>query len=345
MKAHPTRAEVDDLAIAWLAERDDGFSPARAREFAQWVRADSRHAAAVARMEQTLGLLGELPEFRAELNTAFDRAATVVPFSPAAGAAMSRQRSRRTRWLGGLGFAAVLALATLAAWRLQPRPEDVHYATTASGYQRARLADGSMVELNSASAIRVQFSAAERHVSIESGEAHFNVSPDTTRPFVVNAGDVFVRAVGTSFSVRFARDGAVEVIVTEGTVRVGRGDSHDPAGAAAAPLVAGGERLVMPTHAPLPRVEKVPPEAMRLALAWREPLAEFADVPLADVVARFNGRNRVQLVIESGELGRRLIGGTFAVDEAEAFVRLLERDGEIVGERRGENEILLRRAR
>ena len=83
MKPNPSSAAIEDTAITWLTERDDGFSPAREREFAQWLRADPRHAATVARLEQTLGRLGEMPAFRAELNTAFDRAAPLVPFPPA----------------------------------------------------------------------------------------------------------------------------------------------------------------------------------------------------------------------------------------------------------------------
>ena len=58
-----------------------------------------------------------------------------------------------------------------------------------------------------------------------------------------------------------------------------------------------------------------------------------------DVIARFNARSRIQLFLADPALADRRIGGTFALDEAEAFVRLLERDGEIVGERRGETAI------
>ena len=60
MTPSPSNAAIEDVAIAWLAERDDGFSATREREFAQWLRADPRHAATVARLEQTLGLLNEL---------------------------------------------------------------------------------------------------------------------------------------------------------------------------------------------------------------------------------------------------------------------------------------------
>ena len=361
MKTNSSNAAIEEAVIAWLTERDDGFSPAREREFAQWLRADPRHAAAVTRLEQTLGLLGELPKFRAELNTAFDRAAPVVPFPPATAEPSTRRLRRWPRACAWAGVAAALAVGALTGWRALRPPGETLYTTTVAGYERARLDDGSTLELNAASAVRVQFSNAERRVSLESGEAHFAVAHDTARPFIVSAGGIAVRAVGTAFNVRYAPDGAVEVTVTEGKVAVSGVERVDPnalsAGATANParwsqrappqatLVSAGERIVLPKHAPLPTVEKVDPTALRAALAWQGRLADFAEAPLADVVARFNSRGHIQLVLADPELGRRLIGGTFALDEAEAFVRLLVRDGEIVGERRSATEIHLRRAR
>ena len=344
MNLNLSHAAIEEVAIAWLSERDEGFSATREREFAQWLRADPRHAAAVARLEQTLGLLNELPEFRVELNTAFDRAAPVVPFSPLAEVPPTRERRGRPRWLRWSGIAAALAVAGLTTWRVLPRPAEVSYATTVAGYQRARLADGSTVELNSASAVRVRFTAAERHVNLETGEAHFDVAHDTARPFVVHAAGVFVRAIGTAFNVRLSPDGAVEVIVSDGKVRVGHGVPDDPA-AAAASLVSAGERLLLPKQAALAAVERVTPEAMRTAFAWQERLATFDDAPLAEVVARFNARSRVQLIVTDPELKRSPIGGTFALDKSEAFVRILEQTGGIVGKRHGEYEILLQPGR
>ena len=346
MKPNPSSAAIEDAAITWLTERDDGFSPTREREFAQWLRADPRHAATVARLEQTLGLLGELPAFRSEINTAFDRAALVVAFPPATAeqptlAPAPRRWSRTFAWAG---LAAALALGSFLGWHALRPPATIHYTTTVAGYERARLDDGSTLELNAASAARVQFTAAERRVELTNGEAHFAVAHDTARPFIVNAGGIAVRAVGTAFNVRYTDAGAIEVTVTEGKVRVGQ---SGPASSSAesAPLVSAGQRMVLPRHAPPPTVEQVDPAALRAALAWQSRLADFAEAPLADVIARFNTRSRIQLFLADETLADRRIGGTFALDESEAFVRLLERDGEIIGERRGETEIHLRRAR
>ncbi len=346
MKTNSASAVIEDAAIAWLTERDDGFSPARERAFAHWLRTDPRHAAAVARLEQTLGLLGELPEFRSEINTAFDRAAPVVAFPPACAEqpTLARAPRRWSRAFAWAGLAAALALGSFVGWRALRPPPAIHYTTTVAGYERARLDDGSTLELNAASAVRVQFTPAERRVQLESGEAHFAVAHDTARPFIVSAGPIAVRAVGTAFNVRYTAGGDIEVTVTEGKVRVGQ---SGPASSAAesAPLVSAGQRIILPHHAPPPAVEQVDPAALRSTLAWQNRLADFAEAPLADVIARFNARSRIQLLIADETLADRRIGGTFALDEAEAFVRLLERDGEIIGERRGETEIHLRRAR
>jgi transmembrane sensor len=330
---------IEDAAIAWLTEREDGFSPPREREFAQWLRADPRHAATVARLEQTLNLLGELPAFRTEINEAFDRAAPVETF--ALFAPPSRRWPRALAWTG---LAAALTLGAFTGLQSLSRTPVAYYTTTVAGYERARLDDGSTLELNAASAARVQFTAAERRVQLESGEAHFAVAHDTARPFIVIAGKVAVRAVGTAFNVRYAANGDVEVIVTEGKVRIGHAGPSS-ASSESAPLVSAGQRLFLPNQTPAPVVEKIDPSTLRAALAWQSRLADFAEAPLADVIARFNARSRIQLILDDEQLAIRRIGGTFALDEAEAFVRLLERDGEIVGERRGETEIHLRRAR
>ena len=356
MKTNPSNAAIEDAAIAWLTERDDGFSPAREREFAQWLRADPRHAATVARLEQTLGLLGELPAFRTQLNNAFDRAAPIVPFPPITPPVVVRPARRRPRVFAGIGLAAALALSSFLGWHALRPPATIHYTTTVAGYERARLDDGSTLELNAASAARVQFTAAERRVELTNGEAHFAVAHDTARPFIVNAGGIAVRAVGTAFNVRYTAEGAVEVTVTEGKVSVGPALAAAPSVSArdnrpgqptsgGPTLVSAGQRMVLPRHAPPPTVEQVDPATLRAALAWQSRLADFAEAPLADVIARFNTRSLVQLFLADETLADRRIGGTFALDEAEAFVRLLERDGEIIGERRGETEIHLRRAR
>ena len=338
---------IEDIASQWLVERAEGLSPGRARAFERWRRADPRHAEALDRMEQTQALLAPLP-------FAADRLADVRGDADVH-AAHSRPRPRSApawRALGGL--AAAVAVAALAWWQWpasSPAPAAdpvLRYATASGGYERAVLDDGSTLELNADTEVRVDFAAAERRVTLLSGEAHFTVSRDPERPFVVTAGGYSVRAVGTAFNVRFAPV-EVEVTVTEGKVLVSPKESP-PSGFEPAehkPLVTAGQRVVIAAGSvpSAQKVETVAPAAMRAALAWQERRLVFADTPLREVVLQFNQRNRTQLVLGDSALGDKLVGGTFASDNVDAFVRLLENSGDIVFQHRAEHEIVLYRAR
>jgi transmembrane sensor len=324
---------IEAEAMAWLAERDEGFGPGRAEAFSAWIRRDQRHQAAVAELEQVLGQLQRLAERRDEVNAHFGR---VPPAGPAA-APVSRTAAwwRPAAWIGA---AAALAVGAFLGFRPDPSAAaaGILHATTSAGYERSRLADGSMLELNHSSSARVRFSDGERRVELESGEAHFEVAHDTARPFVVQAAGVAVRAVGTAFNVRHV-PGAVEVTVTEGRVAIGGPAAAD----GAAPLtLAAQERMVIPVVAASlvavpPVVERLAAAEVRTVLAWQRRVTDFSDTPLAEVVARFNRHHSLQLVVDDPALGARRIGGLFALDDVEAFVRLLERDGIIRAEREG----------
>lgn len=326
-------------ATEWLCERAAGFTAERAETFARWLAADARNRAAMKAVERTLELLDQLPEARAPLEARYGRTDEI---------GMTRAEETRRfgirRWFrlaGAMGLAALLVLAVLGGWSWQRARNADRFATPTSAQQRVALRDGSVVDLNEASEVRVQFSAAQRSVTLETGEAHFEVAHDPARPFVVTAGAVTVRAIGTAFNVRRAGD-SVDVVVTEGKVEVVR----DSAAPLAPARISAGERLRVETNedtaAPIERVE---PTTMRALLAWQDRITNFSDVPLRELVARFNRRNTTKLVLEGAELGERKLGGVFALDQVEVFVRLLEQEGEIISERRGAAEIVLRPAR
>jgi transmembrane sensor len=347
---------IEDAAADWLAERSEGFTPARAREFADWCRRDPRHATAVAQLEAACALLEKMPLVRSELQP-------VLPF-PGAARPAKKQTGPRV-WRLAAGLAAAVALVASAAWwqtgRAPAAAPALVYTTSAGGYERIVLADGSVLELNDRTEVRVDLQPRERRLALVVGEAHFTVAPDAARPFIVSAGGMAVRAVGTAFNVRIAA-AAVEVLVTEGRVAVA--ENAGPALAAGPPrgvsghrngpptsggptLLGANERLVVPKvlAAAAPAVEKISPETVRAALAWQERKLVFSETPLREVVAQFNRRNRLQLLLGDAALAARPVGGTFAADNVEGFVRLLEGSGTIAVERRDETTVILRAAR
>jgi transmembrane sensor len=123
-------------------------------------------------------------------------------------------------WRRSFAAAAACAiLATLAAalwWQTERYPL---YSTDVGERRSLTLADGSTVDLNARSSIRVEFTKTERHVELLGGQALFQVAKDSARPFIVRSAEATVRAVGTQFDVNRKPSGTT-VTVLEGRVAV-----------------------------------------------------------------------------------------------------------------------------
>ncbi len=336
---HPCPEEEHDpievAAMAWLLERDEGFAPGRDEAFARWRSADPAHAAAVARLEETWLMLEELEEV------------PVPSTSPHSVEAMPRPLVWRAAWVA-LASAAVVLLG-LRLWWAEPAPSETRHANSDTHLQRIVLTDGSVMTLNARTEVATRFSGSERRVVLAAGEAHFNVAHEKNRPFLVTVDGVTVRAVGTVFNVRVDR-GAVEVVVASGKVRLIQQEVVTTPTATAlanAPLLETGDRAVVGRAAAEPGVAitRLEPAQLREALAWQQEMLEFGNTPLREVIAQFNLRNKTQLRLAEPQLGERRVGGVFAADNVAAFVSLFERGGDVLVERNGDSEIVLRQAR
>lgn len=107
----------------------------------------------------------------------------------------------------------------------EEKNERVEYHTIwvpRGGEYNLQLADGSKVYLNAGSSLRypVRFAGKRREVVL-SGEGYFEVAKDTVRPFVVKAGEIDVRVLGTAFNVNaYPERGTVATTLVEGSVQV-----------------------------------------------------------------------------------------------------------------------------
>lgn len=337
-------ADLAAVASAWLARKDRGFTAEEQDRYFEWLRADPRHGAMVARLEKTWGALDALAEWRPTHSVQPNADLLARPQPPV---------RRWFRLVNAASAARVFAVAAAIGvglfvasplWRDAEAPAGT--VRVIPPPERLTLADGSVVDLNHDGKIEIDFTPETRRVRLVRGEAHFTVAKNPARPFIVDAGGVAVRAVGTAFDVRHA-SGAVEVLVTEGKVHVERPQApvvaSEPKTSPTA-LVAG-ERAVVNTAAPAvqPVVAAVSASEISRTLAWQGVRLEFGALPLAEVVTEFNLRNRQQLVVGDAATGRLRVGGSFRADNVDAFVRLLEASFGVSAERRADGALVLRR--
>jgi transmembrane sensor len=333
--------EIEARAAAWLAQRDAGWSERDERAFAEWIAENPRHDAAYRRLNGVWNHLGTLQHYRPSTRLHPDPDLLARP------AQAHRARALpRVRWMAPLAGLAAVALVSflLLGKDLRSRWHDAghSYVTPVGGFSRITLEDGSVMEMNTDSRVRVAFEAQQRRVFLERGEAHFTVAHDANRPFWVESNGFAVRAVGTAFDVHLTSQG-IDVLVTAGRVKLGR-QSHEEI--ESAPLLeAGWHAELSSTQKGVAKLEKMSATQMRSLLAWQSLRLSFVEMPLSEVAEAFNERNDVQLRVEGAELAKLRVGGSFAADNVDSFVRLFTSNGDIVADRSTPGVIVLRKAR
>ena len=183
MSAQGNASEIDDEAVAW-AVRLDGrdIELSESPELKAWLAADPRREGALLRAQAALSFL--------------DRGRALAGSQAIAAPAIRRRPNRRGLLLGAGGGAVAAGLGAAAVLAVGVR----RYETGVGEIRRVSLKDGSLLAINTHSAVEVALRSHQRGVNLKAGEAWFQVAKDADRPFVVEAGPVRVRAVGTAFT-------------------------------------------------------------------------------------------------------------------------------------------------
>jgi transmembrane sensor len=338
----PTTLTIREAAAEWIVRLNGGDgSGVEQGEFIAWLRRSPEHVREYLRAEKAWLDMGgaALADSTPVSELLREGNANVVPLgrprvprhAPEAEKVPS-SRSRRTA-VAGVAAAVLVIAAGLAVW-LGSRLGTELYATGVGEQRQIVLADGSAVELNTHSRVRVRMTDSSRDLQLLDGEAFFTVAHDTARPFRVMSGSVVVRALGTQFNVYREAD-RTHVTVIEGRVSV----TNDERGGEVKPLeLRAGDAAEAAGNAAL---EAIPGNAAK-ATAWRERRLVFENTTLADAIAQFNRYNAQQLVIEDPVLAGQRIDGVFNADKPQALMNFLTRRGDVeVVPRAGSQQVLL----
>ena len=316
---------VDGRAADWVAREDRGpLTPPEVLERDTWLDADPRHFGAYARahalfrrMDRARGLGGAFDPAhhrRYAAPSALDRipGERVEAHTPAPG-------SRIPGFARGVRIGALAASLMACVWflaTLLPAPAGTTVHRTAMGeVLRLPLTDGSAVTLNSASEIRVEYSASRRHISLLRGEALFDVARDVRRPFVVAADGMEVVAVGTSFSVRQEPGEPLQVTVREGVVEV-----VDPRSRQEAVRVAANFAVSV-RHGARVRLQPLGADQVDRKLSWRQGMLAFDGDTLGEAAATFARYNQTRILIDDPRVAERRVVGLYSATDPAGFAQ------------------------
>ena len=300
----PDLVKAREQAAEWISRLGRGLDAAEQAEFRRW-----RASPANARALQELSALWRDLDVLKELTSVF-------PVPPAK-APVARARKWRP------AIAAVLLLAMVGAGVLVQRQflartpaaastQVTDYSTAVGEQRNVSLADGSVMAINTGSLVQVvSLGRQSRELRLVRGEAHFMVAHDPTRPFRVSAAGQVVQAVGTAFDVQLLEDGALEVVVSEGHVKLLSRDG------AVSDLTRGQVMRIDANGAA--RVTQMDDDAIASRLAWRSGMLEFDGQTLAEVLNEFSRYTATRLVVADPALQQVRIGGYFAAGDIEAL--------------------------
>lgn len=307
--------EPEEAAAAWDARlRGARTTFGERRVFQGWLDEDPRNQAAHDRLQAALSALranARLPE----LSALRDEARNSV-------------RENRRRRIAA-AFSAVAAIVLVLMLVLGARTDQgaeiaakLHggtvYETSSDERTKVTLADGSVVTLDSGTRLSVLLGKARRDVTLLAGRALFQVAKDPQRPFVVQAGDRTITALGTVFDVRFSPT-ELRVTLAEGSVavrpvRLRRGSAQQMR------ILKPRQQFVELAGAASPELRTV--DTVR-TMSWAEGKVFFDDEPLGTAVAEMNQYSRTKIVVDPAVAGLRL-NGMFRTSNQAGFLEALE---------------------
>jgi transmembrane sensor len=311
---------LDEAAAEWVVRLgSDQRTHADEQAFRVWLEESPAHAQAYADCVALWDAVGDMVATNEAHRTLKPLRAPVR---------IRRRINRRLVLFAGLGSAVAVTAGVVGPLLLG----GTQTFRTASGEQRrVQLSDGSGVFLNTDTKLRVKFTAPQRLVFLDRGQAFFEVAKDKTRPFRVLAGHNEVRALGTAFEVRRIGEG-IQVTLEEGQVAIYRGEDSplqtltaNPA-APAYPSSKASTPVAVLSPGQQATLEPMEPVAVSLvdlgkAQAWRYGRMILDNALLGDVISDLNRYGGVQIVLADPKLAEIRVSGVFHTGRPEDFVQ------------------------
>jgi transmembrane sensor len=222
-------------------------------------------------------------------------------------------------WAKGLAIAASFML--LMSYSLYPdyflNPW-ADYRTHIGEQTTINLADGSVIHLNTNSAINATITNHERHIDLLQGEAAFEVAHDSQRPFTVTSGQITTQAVGTKFLVRYDTNQGL-ITLLEGIVRTSYTGNQDFTGSDV--ILKPGEQVAFNDNL-IGAIKQA--DNIAMADAWRKGRLLMNFVTLEQVVAEINRYRRGTVTLFDKRLAQRELNVAIDINQISTWLDALQ---------------------
>ncbi|QGY46057.1 DUF4974 domain-containing protein [Maribellus comscasis] len=221
-------------------------------------------------------------------------------------------RKRHLPFRSIIPWAATIAATVLIAVLFYPQLEHfmkkenpaavMQLASAGNQSQMVNTPDGSKIWVNNNSTLKYpsEFSSEQREVFLE-GEGFFNVKKNPDKPFIVYAGEIKIKVLGTSFDVQsYQEDDEVTVTLATGKVEIAFGSGQSGQNAVLSP----GQQLVYNKCSNEFIIKKIDPYA---SYAWKDGLLVFDQQPLDKITKTLERYYNVSFVFKNEQLANKKV--------------------------------------
>lgn len=335
----PSTEKRHDEASRWVAKLDKGLSAEDLIALQRWMGADPENQALLLSMSRLWDNMDALSRLSDLFPSSARRAKGAWRTAAIAASILSLLIG------GGAGFVYMRGIPPEQTPSVAVTWEAI-YDTAVGEHSTVNLPDRSQITLNTNSLVRINYTKAHRLLTLERGEIHVLAVQNPSRPLNVIAGDTVVQAIGTEFNIEITDDQRIELVVTEGKVRVGLqrttqvgGDDSSSILPHEAVTVAAGQELVL--GSPDEEVRAVSADDIEVRLSWRDGNLIFRGEPLEDAIKEIGRYTAVEFVFLDDNLRKVRVAGLFKAGDVEGLLTTLRENFDIVHRRVDDRTVLL----
>ncbi|MBT5558318.1 MAG: hypothetical protein HOJ88_00370 [Proteobacteria bacterium] len=368
----PNIVAIEEAASKWVAAMDRGLNSDEKEALENWLEQSPIHAEYMVKLAAVWDLMDVLAPIShlLPLDTPLDEVEKEL-VRKAARQIDTRDTSDRWRDVRYAAAACLFAATIATTWLVTSAvqsPETVDlvysdpslssfsatYATDVGKYSEITLPDGSELKLNTNSKLVVEYTASERRINLQSGEAFFKVAKNPNQPFRVLAGNTAVTAIGTAFNVEIATESNIQVLVTEGKVVIDPINTSELANVTnfykLEPDLDNGQvyleswqQLTIDEQGNTSPIALLSEEQQDAPLAWQDGMLLFEGEPLSEAISEINRYTSKTFHITDQSIADILVGGYFKANDTEQLLVMLDRNFGIAAKHNGDRIALFRR--
>jgi ferric-dicitrate binding protein FerR (iron transport regulator) len=247
-----------------------------------------------------------------KITSPFNDIKEVISFQPE-----QEKKVNNTHWVIQVAAALlILTCVSYVVWNFVNKNEAQLLVTSQNGIEKIILNDGTIVWLRAGSKLTYfeKLKDGTRNTELQ-GEALFEVAKDASHPFIIKCGDVYVKVLGTSFSIKTRHD-SLELLVLTGKVNLSSGTNTSGMD------VEPNQKAIYNGNGQFEKISSEEKEVQAIT-SHTEYNMQFTDATMDDIFKKIEDKFDVKITLSNRQIGKCRITADFTDHSLENTLQMI----------------------